>query len=296
MLLKKEDIMAQLKDADQNQAERFATYVVTLQGEKKKNDTTQVWEDKNPWAVKYTLDFVAEKFRRVALDELVFDWVHVTFQSTGISYDYIAYKKKMYTAYPESVFDAQIVYKGDKFSFKKESGKVYYSHEFANPFEKVDKDIIGAYAVVKNRRWEFIVTLTPADIEKHRKVAKTDAIWKAWFAEMVMKTIAKKICKQFFADDYQGIEELDNENYDLENLNVTDTEVWRTEIPAITTLSDLIAYYNTNKGKWKEFDALLVERKNELIAERQKKEAEKEEKDKEPTLPTVTPPTNDNPQ
>jgi hypothetical protein len=240
-MFNKDSLKKLLSDYDPIQVDRYISYLGKIATEKDKDKVL-----KNPWVDWLKDDKLAEAFKNVALEGLVFDGVHVTWQSTGVSFDYVAYKKKMYIAYPESEFDAQLVYKGDTFSFRKENGKVLYNHSFANPFEKKETDIIGAYAVTKTRRGENIVTLTPADIEKHKKVAKTDAIWKAWLPEMILKTVSKKICKQYFADDYQGIEEMDNEQYDLDKISGEDLS-YIEDLKAITSLNDLVAYFHSHK-------------------------------------------------
>lgn len=125
----------------------------------------------------------------------------------------------MFLAYPETKFDVALVYNGDKFSFEKTDGNVLYQHTIANPFGQEDKDVIGAYAIVRNSRGEFLTTLSANDIAKHRKVAKTDYIWKAWFQEMCLKTITKKACKLHYGDVYTKIEEMDNEQYDLSRVS-----------------------------------------------------------------------------
>jgi hypothetical protein len=43
-----------------------------------------------------------------------------------------------------------------------------------------------------------------------------------WFTEMCLKTVIKKACKLHFGDIYTWIEEIDNENYDLDKLEVVD--------------------------------------------------------------------------
>lgn len=174
---------------------------------------------KNPWFKYKKEDDLISWFKKVAEDKLYIDGVHVTIQSTGISYDYIAFKNRMYSKYPDSVIDVQLVYDGDVFNFEKISGQVSYTHKISSPFNRDDKDIIGAYCVIKNKRGEFLTTLTRQEIDKHRRVAKTDMIWSYWFAEMALKTIIKKACKQHFADIYQNIETIDNENYDPEKVS-----------------------------------------------------------------------------
>ena len=142
----KEEIIKELPGVDLAHSERYAIYCETWKDKESKGFRSNAWMDK------FSAKQLAEKFRAVELLGLVFDGIHITLQSTGISFDYVAYKTKMYTTYPETIFDSGIVYKGDKFSFSKENGKVIYSHGFANPFEKKESEIIGAYSVVRNRR------------------------------------------------------------------------------------------------------------------------------------------------
>ena len=171
---------------------------------------------KNHWFQKRSVEELDEVFRRIHKEGLLFDGENITFQSTGVSYNYVAYKNKMLLVYPDSKIDIQLVYEGDVFSFEKISGEVRYNHQLKNPFGNDDQNIIGGYVVIKNERGEFLTTLSRDQIDNHRKVARTDYIWKAWFPEMCMKTLIKKACKQHFQDDFKGIEEVDNENYDLD--------------------------------------------------------------------------------
>lgn len=253
----KNKIVEALKGHTQEDVEKFASYCVRLSVERDRK-TGQL---KNPWVLKIPEQQLANYFKRVAKDGLIFDGVHISLQSTGISYDYIAYKNKMFFAYSESEVDVSLVYEGDEFSFWKESGKVTYTHKITNPFEQ--KNIIGGYCVIKNRRGEFITLLSREDIDKHRKVAKTDYIWQQWFAEMALKTVIKKACKQHFSDIYQNIENNDNENYELENPIDLDLK-YKQEIDEIETVKELKAYYDKNKGKGKDFDKYVLVRKKQL--------------------------------
>lgn len=200
-------------DFKKEQAEQYAAYCLRLKLEKDRNGNP-----KNGFMQKKSVEDLEKLYRRVSAEGVPFDGKHVTLQSTGISYDYVALKNKMLLVYPESQIDIQLVYKADSFEVRKESGVVLYSHDIANPFEQKDEDVIGGYVVIRNKRGEFIVTLGKDDIQKHRNVAKTDYIWKAWFKEMCMKTVMKKACKYHFQDIYAGIEDIDNENYDLEKV------------------------------------------------------------------------------
>jgi hypothetical protein len=203
-----------LSQYPENQVNNYIAYLYKLETEKSPKG-----EPKNPWMKQRKDDFLIRIFKAVADDGLVFDGDDITLQSNGVSYNYQAFKNKMLLAYPETVLDVSLVYESDTFQFSKQSGKVQYTHNIGSPFERDDSAIIGAYCVIKNHRGEFLTLLSKKDIDKHRKVAKTDYIWKSWFAEMAMKTIMKKACKQHFKDVFKTIETMDNENYDLEKLN-----------------------------------------------------------------------------
>ena len=239
-------------------AEQFASYVIKLETETDKEGRL-----KNPWMKGRKEEEMVALFNRVAEDGLVFDGKHITLQSTGISYDYVAYKNKMLLAYPESKIDVSLVYQGDDFSVAKESGSVVYSHNIKNPFDRKEEDIIGGYCVIQNRRGEFLTIMSKEDIEKHRKTAKTDYIWRQWFIEMALKTVIKKAVKQHFSDVFEKIEDTDNENYSLENPLELNLE-HKKAIDDITTIEDLKSYYEANKGQGKDFDKYIAIRKEQI--------------------------------
>jgi hypothetical protein len=205
-----------LAGCNEDHANSYIEYLIKLQSEKKKDGQNYV--TKNPWMKHKTDEYLATIFKKVALDGLVFDGEDITLQNTGVSYSYQAFKNKMFNAYPESIVDVSLVHNGDNFQFSKNSGHVKYTHEISNPFGTTERDLVGAYCVIKNKRGEFLTLLSKQDIDKHRRVAKTDFIWANWFNEMALKTIIKKACKQHFKDIFSNIETIDNENYDLDNL------------------------------------------------------------------------------
>lgn len=207
-----DEIKKLIGNGDSVKINNYIAYLQKLEMQKKKGGLA------NPWMQSRTPEYLARIYNAVAADGLVFDGEDITLQSTGISYSYQAYKNRMLHVYPESIIDVGLVYKDDIFEFSKNSGSVSYSHKISNPFGQKDEDIIGGYCVIKNKRGEFLTILTRPDIDKHRRVAKTDYIWSAWFVEMARKTLIKKACKTHFKDSFITIESLDNENYDLEKL------------------------------------------------------------------------------
>lgn len=272
MAFTKQGIIDLLKsDYKQEKVEQFATYCCKLSLEKDKDGKL-----KNEWITKKTNEQLAVYFKRVAIDEGLFlDGVNITLTNRGIQYDYKAYKNKLLLVYPESIIDNQLVYHNDDYSFRKESGKVIYTHNMNNPFSQKDDDVIGCYCIIKNRRGEFIVTLGRDDIDKHRKVAKTDKIWKEWFKEMCLKTVIKKACSVHFADIVTNMVEIDNEaNCDLDNpLSVEISD--KAKIDEITSLITLRKFYNENKDKFTKNSDLLkyIQKKQKELKEIEEKKA-----------------------
>ena len=265
------DLAGLLSDQqDKTAVANYIGYCLSLSEAKNNNN-----QPKNPWIQHRSAQYLADCFNAVSADGLVLDGKHITLQSTGISYDYVAYRNKMLLVYPESTIDMALVYQDDRFCFKKENGKVLYSHELNNPFGQSEDDIIGGYCVIKNKRGEFITTLSKADFDKHRKVAKTDYIWKNWLVEMCLKTLIKKACKKHFDDIYQNIETIDNENYDVEQPLGISVET-KAEIEAIQSVGELEGYYKANSGKnagcKEDFIKACATRKEQIVQEQMKKD------------------------
>jgi len=256
-----------LKEFDQNQVSIYIAYLVRLETEKKKEGQNLVV--KNPWMKHKSDTDLMRFFKMVAMDGLIFDGIEITLQKTGISYSYQAFKNKMFLAYPESVIDVSLVYDSDEFNFSKVSGHVEYTHKIGNPFSQDIKGMTGAYCVIKNKRGEFLTLLSATDIEKHRKVAKTDYIWQKWPKEMALKTIIKKACKSHFKDIYQNIETIDNENYDIDQSFDIEIE-HKAAIENIKTVEELEKFWKKNLSKSdskKDFNKLVSSRKEELTKE-----------------------------
>jgi hypothetical protein len=201
-----------LNQHDREKVRAYLSYLTKLTNMKNKKG-----EIVNPWMQRLPASYLADIYCQVAKSGIPFDGKHVTLQKHGVSFDYIAYKNCMLRLYPETIIDMQIVHEGDDFNFQKESGKVNYTHTLSDPFNH-NKKIVGVYCVIRNNRGEFLTILTKEEIDKHRQVAKTPKIWDSWPAEMTLKTVLKKACKNF-QDEFKDIEELDNENYSLEKLD-----------------------------------------------------------------------------
>ena len=272
----KQQIMDLLQDENKEQADNYASYCMRLLLEKDK----KTGKDKNPFMQTKSAESLAQLFRRVKSEGLVFDGKHITLQSTGISYDYVAYKNKMLLAYPETKLDMDVVKEGDTFTAGKENGEIVYKHDIANPLAAADATtIIGAYCVLKNKRGSFITLLSKEEIAKHRKVAKTDFIWSAWFKEMVLKTVLKKACKYHFDDIFESMNEIDNETIDLDKsiytedkyaVDPAEKKVALETIKKTTDINELQKFYmslETNMRKDEEVIAAYHEIKSFIDSE-----------------------------
>ena len=157
-------IQTGLTDYNPTEVSIFLDYCKRL--EEGKNSTG---EKRAPWFPYVKEDQLIGLYKKVAKDDGLFiDGETITLDKKGevmVTYNYQAYKNKLLTIYPESLFDLQNVYDGDTFSFKKVSGKVIYEHKFGNPFD-LSRKIIGTYCIIKNKRGEFIETLNQDDIQK----------------------------------------------------------------------------------------------------------------------------------
>ncbi len=133
------------------------------------------------------------------------------------------YLNKVKQLHPNVFFDVQLVREGDEFKFAKESGSVVYSHSIANPFE--DKKIVGAYAVVRlnnESNDESLELLNKEDFEKMRSSSRNSQTWNKWESEFWRKSVIKRACKIYFAEEIAQLEAIDNEDYGLQDEKATD--------------------------------------------------------------------------
>lgn len=247
---------------DNNKVDIFCSYVNRL-----KTEVDSQGKLLNYWAAKLPDDKFADAFKSVYSTGLFVDGDSITLtyrKKLVITYDYHAYKNKILLSYPETIFDFQVVYEGDSFTFKKESGKVFYTHVMNNPFE-TKKEIIGAYGVIKNKRGEFIELINKDDIQKMRNTSKMKNIWNTWLDRMVLKSVIKRICAVHFKDVTKEIDTVDNEQNDPiraefppELLEIIDNA---------ETIDELNKIYNANiksVSDQKAFIDLLGKRKKEV--------------------------------
>lgn len=129
---------------------------------------------------------------------------------------WVGYKNKVLSLYPEAQFDVQLIRDGDKYEFSKDSGKVIYTHQLADPFaENASPAIKGAYAVLKYSRGEVLETLDVKTYNQMKSSSMLKSSWEAWESEFWLKSVIKRVCKRAFHDEFEEIEKVDNEDYDM---------------------------------------------------------------------------------
>lgn len=242
--MKKEKVANLLIDLDAVKVQKYIDYVEKLITETKDGKL------KNQWANSLKDEQIAEFFKIVTKEGLEFDGKHIyianSYGKISIGYDYQAYKNKMYIVYPESIIDVGLVRESDTYNSWKESGKVCYKHITGNPFG--NETVKGVYCIIKNRRGEFITELSGADIEKHRKKAKSDNVWNEWFEKMCLKTGIKSAVSMHYQDVFGEMIAIDNEESDLDKTLDISVDMKR-EIENLSTKEELSAYYEKHVGK-----------------------------------------------
>lgn len=129
------------------------------------------------------------------------------------------YMNKVKQLHPDVFFDVQLVKEGDKFSFKKVNGVVEYNHEFTDPFGA--KPIVGAYAVVNlnnESNDQSLELLNKEDFDKMKSSSRNNATWNKWESEFWRKSVIKRACKVYFAEEVKALEEIDNADYGIDEL------------------------------------------------------------------------------
>lgn len=247
-----------LTEYDNKKVDAFISYVNIL-----KSDL----DGKTSWAKSVSDNQYSDIFKLEASKGLYIEGDSITLQwrkKLCVSYDYHAYKNRVLAAYPDSIFDFEIVYEGDEFSFEKEEGKVIYSHKIKNPFDN-KKVILGAYGIIKNKRGEFIEVLTVNDIAKMKAASKMAYIWNTWYDRMVKKSIIKRICSVAFHDITDDLDRIDNENYNPVYSELE--EEISTEIKAAETnekLTEIYKQYISKNINRKAFIEAIKNRREEI--------------------------------
>lgn len=216
----------------------FTLNILEIAQIKSKGEYTNKWL----WNCdKQYFDNIINKLSKI---NLPLDGKHVTLTSRGITLDYIAYKNKFLSIYPNAEIDFDLVYNDDEFSIKKENGKVLYEHKIGNPFSKKRENLFGAYCVIKiHNRGEFQVTLDLEELKKHENLSNMKYLYNQWWVELYKKTIIRKALKFHFEDDFDDFNKIDDEGMDNDFNNLKPKTEDKTAV-----LNDLLKKINETKS------------------------------------------------
>lgn len=126
---------------------------------------------------------------------------------------------------------ANVIFEGDVFDYEIDGGREkLLKHE--TKFRNRDKDVLGAYAVIKTIEDEEILTvMTRKEIETSWSQAKTKSVQNKFPQEMAKRTVINRAAKAFIntSDDsdllVQAINNSTENEYDNERVDVTPDEV-----------------------------------------------------------------------
>lgn len=191
------------KGKNQSKVEKAITYLSTADQTAKHNDTEL-----------YTL---ISKYLNAGTN---LDGVNVILSGKNMGLiTFHGYMNKVKALHPNVFFDVQLVKDGDTFAFKKVNSEVEYTHEFKDPFGA--KPIVGAYCVVKlnnEANNQSLELLTKEDFDKMKSSSRNTSTWNKWESEFWRKSVIKRACKVYFAEEVADLEKIDNDDYGLNDL------------------------------------------------------------------------------
>lgn len=206
------------KNYDQRKVSKFIAY---LSSESTKKDNN---------IVKHTVLELMNLFAKYYNAGTNLDGVNVVLTGKNMGLiTYHGYMNKVKQNHDGVFFDVQLIRGDDKFSFSKKSGSVVYEHKIANPF--ADDEIKGAYCVVKfpdgNQSLEL---LNQRDYEEMKNSSRSKFTWEKWPSEFWRKSVIKRACKVYFAEEVESLEAIDNKDYGLEIENEDASDETKNEI------------------------------------------------------------------
>jgi len=137
------------------------------------------------------------------------------------------YLAKIKEYYPDADFIVEPVYSGDEVKIWNENGMQQYTHKKSGAFRSGEKDFIGILFAVtytdNGRVIQKVADIPKERIDRAKRAAKQDFIWKSDYVEKAKAAAIKNACKQLFAS-IQGLQDIvdyDNQNYDPNNQPAT---------------------------------------------------------------------------
>ena len=226
-----EDIQS---DSAKAEARKYAASVIA-EIEKTAGDTKKDLTSCNPHSIAQAM-IDAARFK-LAIDGRQHAHLIKYGNSASLQIGYRAYLAKIKEAYPDADFVITPIYKDDELKVWDDDGVQKYTLKKNNPFADGEDGLQGVlFAVNYTDNGRLVQKVTPVPksrIDRARKAAKQDFVWRSDYIEKAKAAAIKNACKHFFAS-LQGLQEVaayDNEaNYDVNK---------RDEPPASALLDNL---------------------------------------------------------
>lgn len=136
---------------------------------------------------------------------------------------YRGYLAKIKEHYPDADFTVELIFEGDDVKIWSEDSMQRFTLSKADPFAQNEvkfKGVLFAVSYTDNgKQIQKVTAVTKERIERAKRAAKQDFIWKSDYFEKAKAAAIKNACKYMFAS-IQGLQEMiryDNENnYDVD--------------------------------------------------------------------------------
>lgn len=176
---------------------------------------------------------------------------------------YRAYLAKIKEYHPDADFVVTPVYRDDELKIWEEDGVQKYTLNRKNPFADGEDGLQGVLFSVTYTEGDRVVRkVTPVPkgrIDRARRAAKQDFIWKSDYIEKAKAAAIKNACKHFFAS-LQGVQDMamyDNEaNFDVSK---------RDEPPASALLDNLNSEIMQEPERETESDVIDIEHDDVVV-------------------------------
>lgn len=150
--------------------------------------------------------------------QLVYVTRYGTVASLSPGYKGYIHKIKKYN----STVDIQvgIVFKGDTFNLKRDTGTAEFTHISVDPFNCDYDDVIGGYCYmsysIDGRNLSTVEPVGREDLDIIRAKAKTDNVWNEFTGEQMKKAIIRRASKIPFASAVHELDLMDNKEYNMD--------------------------------------------------------------------------------
>lgn len=203
-----------------NMVHSVLSYIINDEGQKRPNnkDVQFLWQCSVSSLISAAVDAVSIG---IPLDSR--GLAYMEFRGSEARYD-LMFKgvlQKVQELYQNADIKTYLVFPEDKFSIRTNDDMVYVEHEPANPFRSDYENVAGCCCIIRytinGRECAREERIDRAELEKIRKTASQDYVWKAYPGEKYKVATLKRACKLMQArnEDTAYLERIINAGHDL---------------------------------------------------------------------------------